>query len=64
MKRPSEGRVIHSYDTEQRRVRCGTTEQTSSTKHGREVTCVPCRDLLDRAGPALRAVPRVDPLAR
>ncbi len=42
-----ERRVIHSYDTERRRVRCGWLEQSSSTKHARDVTCVICRGLLD-----------------
>lgn len=42
-----EARVIHSYDTSGRRVRCGLVEQSSSTKHARDVTCVTCRGLLD-----------------
>jgi hypothetical protein len=42
-------RVIHSYDTERRRVLCGLPEQTNSTKHAGSVTCVTCRELLDRA---------------
>lgn len=64
MKTSSDGRVIHSYDTEQRRVRCGSTEQTGSTKHWREVTCLRCRDLLDRASPPMRAVPWIGPSGR
>jgi hypothetical protein len=47
-------RVIHSYDTERRRVLCGLPEQTSSTKHAAHVTCVTCRELLDRAPAAGR----------
>lgn len=60
----SEVRVIHSYDTEGRRVRCGLTEQSNSTKHARDVTCVTCRGLLDgpRAEVPARAVAAVGPL--
>jgi hypothetical protein len=56
-------RVVHSYDTEERRVRCGVTEQSSSTKHSREVTCVACRGMLDRSRSqvSVRAVASVDP---
>jgi hypothetical protein len=43
------GRVIHSYDPAQRQVLCGIAEQTNSTKHGGDVTCPTCRELLDRA---------------
>jgi hypothetical protein len=42
-----EVQIIHSYDTELRRVRCGQVEQSNSTKHSRDVTCVTCRSLLD-----------------
>jgi hypothetical protein len=49
MKTHRNDRVIHSYDTEQRRVLCGQTEQSNSTKHSREVTCVSCRELLDHS---------------
>ncbi len=51
-----EVRVIHSYDTEARRVRCGLVEQSNSTKHAREVTCVSCRGLLDRSGAEMPVV--------
>lgn len=44
-----EARVIHSYDTQAHRVRCGVMEQSNSTKHARDVTCVTCRGLLDRS---------------
>jgi hypothetical protein len=47
-------RVIHSYDTEHRRVLCGMPEQSNSTKHSRGVTCVTCRDLLGRARAGVR----------
>jgi hypothetical protein len=30
-------------------VLCGIAEQTNSTKHGGDVTCPTCRELLDRA---------------
>jgi len=49
-------RVIHSYDTERRKVLCGLPEQTSSTKHAAGVTCMTCRELLDRAPAADRPV--------
>jgi hypothetical protein len=49
-------RVIHSYDTERRRVLCGLTEQTNSTKHAGSVTCMTCRELLDRPPAAGRPV--------
>jgi hypothetical protein len=49
-------RVIHSYDTERRRVLCGLPEQTNSTKHAGGVTCMTCRELLDRAPAAGRPV--------
>ncbi len=39
-------RVVHSYDTERRRVRCGRSSQQDSTKHARDVTCVTCLGLL------------------
>jgi hypothetical protein len=39
-------RLIHSYDTERRRVLCGVAEQTSSTKHTAAVTCPTCREML------------------
>lgn len=57
----SNERVIHSYDTELHRVRCGLAEQSNSTKHWREVTCAACRDLLDRSRPPVRAVAGIDP---
>lgn len=50
------GRVIHSYDTERRRVLCGLPEQTNSTKHAGSVTCTTCRELLDRAPAAVQPV--------
>ncbi len=58
-----EVRVIHSYDTERHRVRCGLVEQSNSTKHARDVTCVTCRGLLDRplSQMPLRAVAGADP---
>jgi hypothetical protein len=56
MKMNGNDRVIHSYNTEQRRVICGHTEQSNSTKHAREVTCESCRDLLDHSRPAVRLV--------
>lgn len=40
-------RVIHSYDPVRRQVLCGIVEQTNSTKHAGDVTCVTCRELLD-----------------
>jgi hypothetical protein len=42
-------RVVHSYDVARRQVLCGLPEQTSSTKHAAAVTCMTCRELLDRA---------------
>lgn len=39
-------RIIHSYDPERRRVLCGVTEQTNSTKHAASVTCPTCLQLL------------------
>ncbi len=42
-------RVIHSYDTELRRVLCGLSEQTNSTKHRSGVTCATCRELLEHS---------------
>jgi hypothetical protein len=48
-------RLIHSYDTERRRVLCGVPEQTSSTKHAAGVTCSACRALLRAAAPAAGA---------
>lgn len=58
-----EVRVIHSYDTERRRVRCGLMQQSNSTKHARDVTCVTCRGLLDRsrAEMLVLAVAGIDP---
>lgn len=56
MKTNRSDHVIHSYDTEQRRVLCGQTEQSNSTKHSREVTCVSCRDLLDHSRARVRLV--------
>ena len=38
--------IIHSYDLEGRRVLCGVTEQTHSTKHAAGVTCERCRQLI------------------
>lgn len=52
MERPKGERVIHSYDTARRQVRCGMPGQTNSTKHAAGVTCSACRELLGRA-PAL-----------
>ncbi len=52
MESPKRERVIHSYDTERRKVLCGSPEQTNSTKHAAGVTCVACRELLSHA-PAL-----------
>jgi hypothetical protein len=42
----TDGRVIHSYDTEHHRVLCGVQEQTGSTKHASGVTCTTCREML------------------
>lgn len=41
--------IIHSYDPERRRVLCGVTEQTHSTKHAAGVTCERCRQLIHAA---------------
>lgn len=41
--------VIHSYDTERHRVRCGMPGVTRSTKHAGNVTCTACLELLRRA---------------
>jgi hypothetical protein len=49
-------RVIHSYDTERRRVLCGLPELSNSTKHAAGVTCMACRELLGHAPAAARAV--------
>jgi hypothetical protein len=49
-------RVIHSYDTGRRQVRCGLPGQTNSTKHAAGVTCMTCRELLHRAPAAARPV--------
>jgi len=48
-------KLIHSYDTERRRVLCGVPEQTSSTKHAAGVTCSACLELLRAAAPAADA---------
>jgi hypothetical protein len=42
------GQVVHSYDIARRRVLCGWTGQSSSTKHPAGVTCTTCRELLAR----------------
>jgi hypothetical protein len=49
-------RVIHSYDVGRRQVLCGFPEQTNSTKHAADVTCMTCRELLDRTPGADRQV--------
>ncbi len=41
-------RIVHSYDTETRRIRCGRPSQIDSTKHASEVTCDACLVLLGR----------------
>lgn len=41
--------VIHSYDTERHRVRCGMPGVTRSTKRAAGVTCTACRELLRQA---------------
>ena len=41
-------RIVHSYDTETRRIRCGKPGLIGSTKHAREVTCEACLVLLGR----------------
>lgn len=41
-----EGQLVHSWDTERRRVRCGASGETRSTKHGAGVTCPACREAL------------------
>ncbi len=38
--------VVHSYDTEHRRVRCGVRGGVRSTKHRSGVTCPACLRLL------------------
>jgi hypothetical protein len=49
---------VHSWDTHARRIVCGAPGQTGSTKHDRDVTCVACREHLDKlAHAALRVVP-------
>jgi hypothetical protein len=40
--------LVHCYDTERRRIVCGLSEQTGSTKHIGAVTCPECLRLLDR----------------
>ncbi|BDG04719.1 hypothetical protein [Anaeromyxobacter oryzae] len=44
------GQVVHGYDTVRRAVVCGVTEQTSSTKHARAVTCPACLEILRDRG--------------
>jgi hypothetical protein len=38
--------LIHSYDVERQRNRCGAPGHTHSTKHPRDVTCPRCVRLL------------------
>jgi hypothetical protein len=45
-------RVIHHYDTQRHAVDCGVTEQTSSTKHERGVTCPDCLEIQRENRPA------------
>ncbi len=51
--RESGERIIHAYDTTARRVMCGNSQQTSSTKHHAFVTCTTCRELIERAAAAV-----------
>lgn len=62
----SNERVIHSYDTERHRVRCGRSSQQDSTKHARDVTCVTCLGLLraQQAVPAEVELPTLGEWAR
>ena len=46
------GQLVHSWDTERRRVRCGASGETRSTKHGAGVTCPACREALGAGAPA------------
>jgi hypothetical protein len=41
--------LVHSYDIEQRAIRCGIRTPSSSTKHDQRVTCPECRRILDEA---------------
>jgi hypothetical protein len=50
--------LVHSYDTEQRAIRCGVRGQGRSTKHRAGVTCPSCRRLLLEAAPAKEPEPR------
>lgn len=52
MKQETSRRVVHSFDPERHQVRCGVSEQTSSTKHAGAVTCAACRALLGRPAEA------------
>lgn len=50
--------VVHSYDTERHRVRCGMQGVTRSTKHAASVTCTACRELLRTEAAAAAGDPR------
>ncbi len=39
-------RLIHFYDTQQRRIACGVGADNRSTKHARTVTCERCIGIL------------------
>jgi hypothetical protein len=41
--------VVHSYDTQTRRILCGAPGQMNSTKHPAGVSCRDCRELLREA---------------
>ncbi len=52
-------RLVHLYDTQQRRIACGAPGQSNSTKHRAGVTCSACltriaeaREHADRADAA------------
>jgi hypothetical protein len=42
-------RLVHWYDTERRRIACGATGQSNSTKHVRGVTCRACLAVVSEA---------------
>jgi hypothetical protein len=54
MAKHTDDRLVHYYDTESRRVLCGTrTAEDHSTKHPRGITCSECIALLrERAAAA------------
>lgn len=49
-------RLVHWYDTEQRRIACGAAGQSNSTKHVRGVTCTTCLALVANT----RSAPHVE----